>query len=222
MRKLWPVQVLCCLNIALVLVSDLEQKGGSPSLSRLLYPIYIYVIPPLRKSSGNAYLERDVLLYVKSLLVAALFFLGIRMLAHFRPLTPVTVTLTGIFSVAAYPIGFLWFRWQWVRVPSAEVSGVVLETIAIVALLIIYLYAKSLLPQRVLFVLLISHFTLWGWVSGNLGVLFAAARDPSYPGSWAIMIKALLLPTIGLLASIVWVIQVRTPNGLTRSMGGSY
>ena len=216
MQKSWLYQVLCAVNLALVVVSAAEQKGNSVFLGKLAYPVYMYLFPLLRRVYRDSSFERNYLFFSMSLLLAAVIFLFVRILIYLPPLRSFLLGSAGVVSSAAYPFGCLWDRWQWLRISRTQAFLLLLEIIIVIICTILYLCRRWPLPGRRTLVLLTVHFCLWLWVSGSLGVAFDIARayGPSYSGSWTVMINALLLPTLGFLASIAWAMYIKsTPSG---------
>ena len=211
MHKSWLYQILCALNLAMVIVSIWGERGGSPAfLGKLAYPAYTYLFPLLRRLYHDSSFERNCVLYSMSLLLATIIFLLMLVLRYFSRLRSFILISAGGVSVAAYPISCLWSQWHLLRISPAAALGLLLEILTVVVSAILYLHRRWPIPQRPTIVLLAMHFGLWAWVSGNFGVALDIARGPSYSGSWTVIFNALFLPVLGFLASISWAYHTRS------------
>ena len=83
MLKPWLHQVLCSVNVAIVVVSMLSQKGNSALLGVLDYPASAYLFPLLRAVYHDSSFERSYGFYAASLLLAAMIYLLIRVVNYF-------------------------------------------------------------------------------------------------------------------------------------------
>ena len=88
MHKPWLHQVLNSVNVAIVVVSMLSQKGNSALLGLLEYPASTCLFPLLRAIYHDSSFERSYGFYAASLLLAALIYLLIRVVNYFSRLRP--------------------------------------------------------------------------------------------------------------------------------------
>jgi hypothetical protein len=215
MHKSWLHQAMCSVNLAIIIVSIYEEKGRSAFLGKLAYPAYTYLFPLLRRVYHDESFQRTYLFFSMCLLLAAMIFLLVRVLNYFLPLRSFLLVWAGVASVSAYPLACLWLRWLFLRISPTQALGLLLETVAVIISAVLYLYRRWPIPGLLSVLLLGSHFAIWTWVSGSFGVLLDTVRayGPWNLGFWTVILSALLLPILGILASLTWGIYTRTVTG---------
>ncbi len=206
MHKPWLHQVLCSVNVAIVVVSMLSQTGNSGLLGLSEYPASTYLFPLLRAIYHESSFERSYGFYAASLLLAALIYSLIRVVNYFSRLRPLLLVSGEAASVAAYPLGCLWSLWMWTRISSTQALWLLLETAAVIVFVVLYFYRRW--PTRPLLGIfpLAAHFGLWAWLSGRFELPLNRARayGLSNPALWNLTFNALFLPILGLLCSLTW------------------
>ena len=115
MRKPPLHQALCCLTLALGIVSGEQQQDHSTFLGILAYPFYKYIFP-----HASARFQRDWLFFSMALLLAVILFLLTITFSYLQRLQTALAILAGIVATAAYPVLCLWNRWFWMRMDGKD------------------------------------------------------------------------------------------------------
>lgn len=212
MRKRWPYQMLCSANLGIVVVSVLSQTGNSAILGILDYPVYKYLFPVLRHMYPDSSFERRYLFYSAALLLALAIFLLLLTLDFLSIAKHISPLPVGAVTVAAFPLGCLWSRWHQTSASASYLF--LLETIAAVALAVLYFYQKWLPSRSLSAVLLGAHFCLWSLISRGYADFAAMARSygPWNHTVWILSIEVTLLPILGLVSVFAWSTYLRRSN----------
>jgi hypothetical protein len=200
LRKGLLHQALCCLTLALGIVSGAQQQEHSTFLGLLAYLFYTYIFP-----HSSARFLRDGLFFSMALLLAVTLFLLTIAFSYVQQLRTALVVLAGIVATAAYPVVCLWDRWFRMRTDSKDIL-LWLECFLVVAAVLFYFYRHSIRFERLALVTLVVHVFIWVAVSGAFGyaVELAHAYGLAYWGSWMLLFESLLLPILSVVSGIAW------------------
>ena len=193
-------QSLCCLTVALGIVSAAQQQEHSTFLGLLAYPLYTYIFP-----HASATFQRNGLFFSMALLLAVILFLLTVAFSYLQRLRTALAILAGVVAVAAYPVLCLWTRWFLRRTGSKDIL-LCLECLLVVAAVLLYFYRYSFRFERLALLVLVVHVSIWIAVSGAFGyaVELAHAYGLAYWGSWVLLFESLLLPILSVLSGISW------------------
>jgi hypothetical protein len=199
-RKAPLHQALCCLTLALGIVSGAQQQDHSTFLGILAYPFYKYIFP-----HASARFQRDGLFFSMALLLAMILFLLTIAFSYLKRLRTALAILAGIVAIAAYPVLCLWSRCFWMRMDSNDIL-LCIECFLVVAAVPFYFYRHSCRLERLALVILAVHISIWIVVSGAFGyaVELARAYGLAYWGSWLLLFESVLLPILSVMSGIAW------------------
>lgn len=216
-------EVLFAVYLCLLLImANAVRSILHPSVNSWVFSLFLVTSGPRNPSSYEDQGLRFafLLLWVAS---AALVFLCLRLLSQFSSVRAVFRILHGIVAVAGFPIAAAYtsFRgyYHMFGLPTAFLYAYVphrwlgLEVLASLAGVFLFVFAIWPKKTKWALLLLFLHFALWSWVvilgAGSGHILL-------WPGySWMPLTRqypSLLYPFLGLLASIVWALDVRQPN----------
>lgn len=200
LRKAPLHQALCCLTLAVGIVSGAEQQDHSTFLGILAYPFYTYIFP-----HASARFQRDGLFFSMALLLAVILFLLTIAFSCLQRLRTALAILAGIVATVTYPALCLWARWFWVRMDSKDIL-LCLECLLVVAAVLFYFCCHSYRFERLALAALAVHVSIWIVVSGAFGyaVELAHAYGLAFSGSWLLLFESLLLPILTVMSGVAW------------------
>lgn len=205
----WPHQVLGSVNLAVIAVVLLEEKGHSAFLGKLAYPFdWVH-----RFERGETYSNGYLRFFSMCLPLAAIIFLVVRFVYHSSLPRAFSVAGIGVAGAVAYPFGVWGHLHRFFRISHSESLLLFIE-VALASILVILSLDRTWLLSATGAALLTTHFTLWAAVSRSLGAALDVARATSWRSLsfWIIILHALFLPALGFLCCLTWGIFVRRMN----------